>query len=40
MQKKVVYVKPAVLAATKNGSNFSTGCATKTGIQCMTCRCS
>lgn len=38
--KKIEYTKPVVLAATKNGSNFSAGCQTRTGMQCMTCRCS
>lgn len=37
--KKIVYTKPLVLATTKNRSNFSAGCQTKTGGMCMTCRC-
>lgn len=40
MQKKVVYVKPAILATVKNGSNFSTGCQTKSGFTCRQCKCS
>lgn len=37
--KKIEYTKPVVLAATKNGSNFSAGCQTRSGgIQCMSCR--
>ena len=39
--KKIEYTKPVVLVATKNGSNFSAGCQTRSGgIQCMSCRCS
>lgn len=39
MQKKI-YVKPVVLATVKNGSNFSTGCDTKSGFTCRKCKCS
>ncbi len=38
--KVLHYAKPVVLAATKHSSNFSAGCASKTGMMCMTCRCS
>lgn len=38
--KKLVYAKPQVLAVTKQGSNFSAGCATRTGHACASCRCS
>lgn len=40
MKRKVVYKKPLVLAATKKGNNFSAGCATKSGMMCISCRCS
>lgn len=38
-EKKIAYTKPIVLAATKKGSNFSAGCATKGAMTCMACRC-
>ena len=38
--EKRAYAKPTVLAATKQNSNFSAGCASKTGMMCRTCRCS
>lgn len=38
-EKKIVYTKPVVLAATKKGSNFSAGCASKGAMTCMACRC-
>lgn len=38
-KEKVVYTKPVVLAATKRGSNFSAGCASKGGMTCVACRC-
>jgi hypothetical protein len=37
---EIVYTKPVVLAAAKQGSNFSAGCATKSGQMCISCRCS
>ena len=39
-KSKVIYKAPVVLAATKKGSNFSAGCATKGGMTCVSCRCS
>ena len=39
-KEKVIYAKPTVLAVTKEKSNFSDGCGTRTGMMCMTCRCS
>lgn len=34
------YVKPIVLAASKNNSNFSSGCPSKGGgVTCVACRC-
>ena len=39
-KSKVIYKAPVVLAATKKGSNFSAGCATKSGWRCSECRCS
>lgn len=38
--EKIAYAKPVVLAATKKGSNFSAGCASKSGMMCISCRCS
>lgn len=37
---KKAYAKPAVLAVTKQGSNFSSGCPSKGGgVTCVACRC-
>ncbi len=38
-ESKIFYTKPIVLAATKKGSNFSAGCASKGGMTCIACRC-
>ena len=38
-ENKVSYTKPIVLAATKKGSNFSAGCASKGGMTWIACRC-
>ena len=38
-ESKINYTKPVVLAATKKGSNFSAGCASKGGMTCIACRC-
>lgn len=37
---KAKYTRPMVIAATKKGSNFSAGCASKGGMTCVACRCS
>ena len=40
VNEKKLYKKPEVLAVTKQSSNFSAGCQSKTGAPCWICRCS